>query len=120
LVAQELLMRERRKTVSEQVYLGRIIAVGMHLPETLFQLWTSLFSMEVYQENYSPGTVEAKQFALKTLTDATTANGQGRVAMFEKIHKMTVSDEDMRPITPAEREIYKRKLRRRFLKKQTF
>jgi len=112
-------MRERRKTVSENVYLGRILASGMKLPEALFQLWTSLFSMEVYQENYSPGTVEAKQFALKTLANSTQQSTKGRVAMFQRIQQLTASESDLRPVTVAEREIYKRKLRRRFLKRHT-
>jgi len=108
-------MRERRKNISEHVYLGRIIAAGMQLPEPLFQLWTSLFAMEVHQENYSPGSVKAKEFALDALKENVEQQTEGRVRMFEKLNRLNMSEADMQPITHAEREIFRRKLRRRHL-----
>lgn len=117
LVVQEMLVRERRKTVSGQVYLGRIIAAGMKLPEPLFQLWTSLYGMEVHQENYTPGTVEAKEYALRTLKEGKDKQIHGRVRMFDKLNRLNMSEDDMRPITAEERERFKRRLRQRHLRK---
>jgi len=118
MVAQEMLVRERRKNVSEQVYLGRIIAAGMQLPEPMFQLWTSLFALEVHQESYTPGTVKEKKLALRTLTKHVEQNTKGRIKMFEKLNRLNMTETDMQPITPAEREIFLRKLRARHLKKR--
>lgn len=115
LLAQEMLLRERRKTVSQQSYLGRIIAAGMQLPEATFRLWTSLFEMEIFQENYSPSTVEAKSAALQTLLSSIDQQQHGRVRMFDKLNKLNMSEEDLRPSTAEERERFKRKLRRRHL-----
>lgn len=118
LVAQEMLIRERRKNVSEHVYLGRIIAAGMQLPESLFQMWTSLFAMEVHHENYSPGTVKEKEFALNTLREHVEQHTKGRVDMFKKLNRLNISEDEMRPVTPAEREIFRRRLRRRHLRER--
>lgn len=114
-VAQALLTRERHKKVSEHAYLGRIIAAGMKLPNSSFQLWTSLLAMEIYQENYSAATLEAKKVALKTLSTAPDTKKATQKRMFDRLNELSMTENELRPITPAERERFKRKLRRRFL-----
>ena len=117
-ITQEMLLRERRRNVSEQVYLGRIIAAGMQMPESLFQLWTSLFAMEVHQENYLPDVAKDKVLALQTLRQNSEQKTKGRIRMFEKLNRLNMSEADMLPITPQERELFLRKLRRRHIKKR--
>lgn len=112
----EVLTREKRRHISENVYLGRILAAGMQLPEQVFQLWTALLTMEVSQENYFPGTSEAKKVALRALTEGVKEHSDKRVHMFKKLHKLTVGEDDLRPASPEEKEAFRRKLRRRHLK----
>jgi hypothetical protein len=94
------------------------MASGMLLPERMFKLWTSLFSLEIYQENYTAETIQAKQDALQILEERTKTQTKSRVRMFRKLQRLEVTDEGLRPITPKEIELYKRKLRRRHLKKE--
>lgn len=103
--------------MSEQIYLGRIIAASMNLPDNVFRLWTTLFSMEVSQENYSPVILEEKQKALEAMQVEDKEEHKNRVRAFSKLSKLTVDDDDLRPAAPSEIEAFRRKLRKRFVRK---
>jgi hypothetical protein len=112
-VACEMLLRERRRQVQSQTYLGRIMAASVNLPEKLFSLWTTLYSMEVFQSNYSPEVVEDKEEALKAFRDTAHVTVVERTNYLQKLETLTARDEDLRPATPEEIEEAKRRLRRR-------
>lgn len=115
-IACEMLIRERRRSITENVYLARITSAGLNIPDKLFQLWTTILSMEVFQESYQPEVVKEKQYALKLIQENVTQRSEGQVRMFQKLHKLTARDNDMRPATPEELESFKRKLRQRHLR----
>lgn len=114
-IACEMLIRERRRSITENVYLARILSAGLNLNEKLFQLWTSILSMEVFQESYQPEVVQEKAYALKLIQDSTTNRTTTQVRMFQKLNKLTARDEDLRPATPEELEAFKRRLRKQRL-----
>lgn len=114
-IACEMLIRERRRSITESVYSARILSAGLNINEKLFQLWTSILSMEVFQESYQPEVVQEKEHALKLIQDGTTARTTTQVRMFQKLNKLTARDVDMRPATPEELEAFKRRLRKRRL-----
>ena len=115
-IACEMMLRERRRSVTEDVYLARIISAGLNIPDKLFQLWTTILTMEVFQESYQPEVVKEKQYALKLIQENVTQRSEGQVRMFQKLHKLTAREDDLRPATPEEVELVKRKLRKRHLK----
>ncbi len=115
-IACEMLIRDRRRTVTEHVYLARITAAGLNLPQEIFQLATSLLSMEVFQESYQPEVVKEKEYALKLIQDNVTQRHEGQVRMFNKLHKLTARESDLRPATADELEAFKRKIRQRYVK----
>ena len=84
----EMLIRERRRAISESVYLARIISSGLNLNEKVFDLWTRLLSMEVFQESYQPEVVQEKQYALKLIQENVTNRGTTQVRMFQKLNKL--------------------------------
>ncbi len=110
-----MLNREQKRVVHGQVYLGRLLSLTMAIPPKLFDLWTTLYTMEVTHENYSPEAVKDKERALKEIADREAQTTHQRTSVFSKLDALTVSDADMRPVTPEEREALKRKLRRRHL-----
>lgn len=114
-IACEMLIRERRRSITESVYLARILSAGLNLNEKLFQLWTSILSMEVFQESYQPEVVQEKAHALKLMQDGTTNRTTTQVRMFQKLNRLTARDEDLRPATPEELEAFKRRLRKQRL-----
>jgi hypothetical protein len=111
-----MLIRERRRQVQGQVYLGRIMAASLNLPEKLFSLWTTLYSMEVFQSNYSPEVVQDKEDALKAIDQALNKDVVERTSLLTKLEKLTATDEDLRPASEQELEEAKRRLRRRFVR----
>jgi hypothetical protein len=110
-----MVLRERRRSVVEQVYLARILSSSLRIPEKLLQLWTTMLSMEVFQESYSPEVVKEKEHALKLIQENVTQRNDAQVRMFKKLHKLTANEHDLRPATPKEIEEFRRKLRRRHL-----
>lgn len=115
-IACEILIRERRRSVTEHVYLARILSSGINLPEKLFQLWTTMLTMEVFQESYQPEVVKEKEQALKLIQENVTQKHGHQVRMFKKLHSITTSDDDMRVATPAELEEFRRRMRRSHLR----
>jgi tRNA A-37 threonylcarbamoyl transferase component Bud32 len=114
-IACEILLRERRRSVTESVYLARILSAGINLPEKLFQMWTSLLTMEVFQESYQPEVVKEKVQALKLIRENVTQTQEHQVRMFRKLHSITTSQDDLRPASPEQIEEFRRKLRRSHL-----
>jgi hypothetical protein len=115
-IASEVLIRERRRGVVESVYLAKVISAGLRIPEKLFQLWTHMLSMEVFQESYQPEVVKEKEHALKLIQENVTQKTAANVRMFKKLQSLTVKDADLRKPTPEQVEEFQRKLRRRYLK----
>jgi len=111
-IACEMLLRTRRRAVTENVYLARILSAGLNLNEKLFQLWTTILTMEVFQESYQPEVVQEKEYALKLIQENVTQRGEGQVRVFKKLHKLTVLEDDLKPATPAEYEAFQRRLRK--------
>lgn len=111
-IACEMLLRARRRAVTENVYLARILSAGLNLNEKLFQLWTTILTMEVFQESYQPEVVKEKEYALKLIQDNVTQRGEGQVRVFKQLHKLTVLEDDLKPATPAEYEAFQRRLRK--------
>ena len=110
-IALEMLRRERRRALMEQTYIGRIIASSMNLPEKLYQLWTSLLSLEIHQDNYAPTVVKDKELALQILSDTRKQQAQGQQQQMSRLSKLTADDRDMRPATMEDIERVKRRLR---------
>jgi hypothetical protein len=118
-IACEMLAREQRRAVHGNVYLGRLLSLNMSIPPKLFDLWTTLYMMEVTHESYSPAAVKDKEQALKEIADREGQTQQQRVSLFSKLDALTATDEGMRPASPEEMEAVKRKLRRRHLQVRT-
>jgi len=115
----EMLLRVRTRKVSENVYLGRLLAANMNLNENMFQLWTELYSLEVFHNTYNPATVSSKAKALEVLKKRLIGDTENNSQMFRKLQRLTVKESDMRPTTAKEREAAKQRLRRLALKKAT-
>ena len=91
------------------------MAAGLQLPEKLFSLWTTLYSMEVSHANYSPEVVKDKEMAIKSISKTDTQDAARRASIMKRLEKLTVTDENNRPVTKEEREEAERRLRRRHL-----
>lgn len=115
-IACEMLARERRRELQGQIYLGRILAASLNLPEKVFSLWTKLYSMEVFQTNYSPDVVEDKVNALTHMEERETKSIIERNDIMKKLDKLTSRPENERPLTEQEVEELKRKLRKRHVR----
>lgn len=118
-LACETLARARNRKLCENVYLGRLLAATVNLDENIFQLWTELYSLEIFQNAYTPATVSSKASALKTLNKRLQGDSADQKRMFQKLRQLTVRETDMRPLTARELEAARRKLRRRALVKAT-
>lgn len=116
-IACEMVLRQRRRSVVENVYLGRILSATIQLPEKLFQMWTTMLSMEVFQESYQPEVVKEKETALKLIQENVTQRSETQKRMFRKLQKLTATEDSMRPATEAEVEEFRRKIRRQYLNK---
>ncbi len=119
LIAVEMVLRERRRALTEHSYIGRILASSLNLPEKLFQLWTSLLSLEVFQENYTPDAVNSKKATLDRISKVKEERATGNQRMFNRLHKLTAEDADLTPATPEDIERLKRKLRKKRLEMST-
>ena len=95
------------------------MAASLNLPEKLFSLWTTLYSMEVFQSNYSPQAVEEKEEALKTLTHNVERQVRERETVMQKLEKLTAREDDLVPATPEQIEEAKRRLRKRYVRTTT-
>lgn len=115
-IACEVAIRERRRAITEHVYLARVISSGLNISDRLFQMWTHMLSMEVFQESYQPEVVKEKEYALKLIQENVTQKTEHNTRMFRKLQSLTARDTDLRKPTPEEIEEFQRKLRRRFLK----
>jgi len=115
-IACEVMIRERRRAITEHVYLARVISSGLNISDRLFQMWTHMLSMEVFQESYQPEVVKEKEYALKLIQENVTQKTEHNTRMFRKLQSLTARDPDLRKPTPEEVEEFQRKLRRRFLK----
>ena len=115
-VVSEMLIRERRRQVHGQIYLGRILAASLQLPEKLFSLWTTLYSMEVSHANYTPEVIKDKELALKSLDTTHRKEMAERNKLINRLETLTVTEATDRPATDAEREEAKRRLRHRLIK----
>jgi hypothetical protein len=111
-----MLIRERRRQVHNQIYLARILSAGFQLPEKLFSLWTTLYSMEVSHANYTPGVVKDKELALQSMDTSKRKEIAERNNMMGRLEKLAVTESTGRTVTEAEREEAKRRLRRKHLK----
>jgi hypothetical protein len=110
-----MLIRERRREVQSQIYLARIQAAGLQIPEKIFRLWTTLYAMEVTHENYAPEAVQDKERALKALETRDVEERVARERSFQRLEALTADDADLRPLSAAEVEEFRRKLRRRHI-----
>jgi len=115
-IACEMIIRDRRRQVQGQMYLGRIMAASLNLPEKLFSTWTTLYSMEVFQSNYSPEVVRDKEEALKVISDIVDKKEEEHTSMLNKLDKLTVREDDLRPATAEDIERAKRRLRQRYVR----
>lgn len=114
-IAGEMLAREQRRAVHGHVYLGRLLSASMAIPPKLFDMWTTLYTMEVTHESYSPAAIRDKERVLKEISVSKEQDEQHRQTVFSKLDSLTVDDADMRPVTAAEMEAVRRKMRRRHL-----
>lgn len=109
-VAQEMILRERRRYVTTQIYQARLIAGSYSLPQPLFDAWTMLFIDEVSHDNYQPKVVKQKRRILDGF-DKKKKTEQARV---DRVETYTVkTSRDLTPYTAAELEVVRSKLRRR-------
>lgn len=113
-----MLYRERKSTVTGFSYLGRLLSTALNLPEPMFRLWTTLLNLEITQENYSPETVSEKKKAIEILDQNKSDESNNRVQVFNKLRKLTVDEDDLRPATVEEIELLKRKLRKKHVRKR--
>jgi hypothetical protein len=112
----EMLLRERKRQVASANYLGRILASGFMIPEKLHTLWTTLFSMEVFQESYAPHSVQDKKQAVELMKKVEKEKEQGTTRAFRKLNALTVEEGALQPATPQELEEVRRRLRARRLR----
>lgn len=110
LVLQEMLLRERRREISTQIYQAQLLAAGLRMPAAVFNLWTSIYIDEVSHDNYTPRTVQKKRSLLQAFARQKRVNPD----MLKRTETYTVrSAKDLKPYTPAELDVIKAKLRRR-------
>ena len=114
-IITELLWRRRKREISGQTYLARIIAAGFNIPEGLIKFWTDLYTMEVMQESYMPKVITAKSEALLAIEKETVGKVEEQNRLLDKVNKLSLNKEDMRPLTAQELEEYKRRIRKRYV-----
>lgn len=119
LIATEMLLRERNQKIASQLYLARMLQASLGIPEQVFKVWTELFALEVSQQSYSPEMIALQRKALKKFDRQTQQEKRDRRRMFSRLAKLEVEQERSRPASKAEREEFKRKLRRKRLQKGT-
>jgi len=118
-VAREMIAREHRKVVRGQVYLGRLLTAGSAIPPKLFDLWTTLYTMEVTHETYTRAASRDKEKLLKDISARDHNEVESRTSMFSKLDALTATDDQMRPASAEDMEEVKRRFRRRHLQVRT-
>ena len=112
-----MLLRERRREVNKHVYLARVFAAGLNIPEKLMQVWSEMLSLEVFHDNYNPTVVDAKTRALRELETQTRGRIEQNQSLMKKLSDLEVrQDSEMRGATQEELEEFKRRIRQRHLK----
>jgi hypothetical protein len=91
----------------------------MGLPDAHYRLLTELLAFEVFHENYSPATLQTKKRVLHSIKAEEVVKVRDRERMFKALQKLNVSDKDLRPATPEELEMAKRRLRKARLRRAT-
>lgn len=112
-VAQEMLLRERRRAVATEVYQAQLVAAGLRINEGLFEMWTLLYIDEISQENYQPGVNKEKRRMLDVFSN------QRRVEkkLIERTDSYSIHNtRDMQPYSKAELEVIRDKMRRKVLR----
>lgn len=117
LIATEMIRRERTAFVAQQEYLARMFQVGLNIPEKIFKVWTDLFSMEVFQDSYSPAMIRMQRQALEAFDRKKQQEARDRRRMFNRLATLEVKSDSLRTATPKEREELKNKLRRARMQK---
>lgn len=112
-VAQEMLLRSRRKDVATQVYQAQLVAAGLRINEGLFEMWTMLYIDEISQENYQPGVNKEK----RRMLDAFSTQRRVEKKLIERTDSYSIqSTKDMQPYSKAELETIKAALRKKVLR----
>lgn len=109
-VVQEMLYREQRKEIHQNVFLGQLLAAGLNIPQGLFQAWSDMYADEVTQDNYNPKVLAFKRSLQKLLNQEDTRELDlvRRVQSFE-----ITSHEQLLPASKADIERAKEILRKR-------
>jgi hypothetical protein len=115
-VVQEMLLRERRRSVVTSVYHARLIAAGLGVRSDLFDLWTMLYVDEVTHENYQPDVVKQKRGMLDAFTTRRRVDQQ----LVQRAESYTVkSSKDLLPYSKEQIEAIKTKMRKKALEDAT-
>lgn len=111
-IAQEMLLRERRRDIATSIYQAQLVAAGLRIPGPLFDAWTMLYIDEITHDNYQPRVVKEKRRMLDAF-DKKKVQERSHVA---RVEDYTVNTrEDLRPYTPGELDKLRSKLRKRTL-----
>ena len=115
-VAQEMLLRERRREISTQIYHGQLLAAGLRISQGLFDVWTSLYIDEMSHDNYRPSVTADKRKLLQALLDRRLVSKDhlARLAQYD-----ITSTKDMRPYSLEELERIREKMRKKAVKDAT-
>jgi hypothetical protein len=93
------------------------MSAAMVLPESQYRFLTQLLSLEIFQENYTPGVTDFKHNLINQLHSQRVGAHSDRDRMLKATQKLEFTEAGMRPATPAELEEYKRRLRKIQLKR---
>lgn len=115
----EMLFRMRRRRMAEVTFIGRILAASTLLPENQYQFLADMLAMEVFQENYTPKTVQFKKNLIQAIDKRKKDQTDETKRSVEAAKRLDIKEEDFRPLTPAELESYRRKFRKIKLKQAT-
>lgn len=82
------------------------------LPEGQYRFLAEMLAMEIFQENYTPSTIDFKHNVIKEIHKQRSSASNEQKKMIEAAKRLEIKEEDLRPLTPAEQEEFKRKLRK--------
>jgi len=117
LIASEMVQRERRREIASQQYVARLLQAGLGISDKIFSVWTDLYSLEVFQDNYSPTTMALQKAVLEDLDKKKKKDIGTRDRMLGKVAKLEVKTDSIRSASKEEREAFREKLRRKRLQR---
>lgn len=113
-----MLQRERSREIASQAYIARLLQAGFGISDKIFNLWSEMYAMEVYQHNYDLRTIRANKAALMKFDRKLQKEKSDRQRFVDQLTKLSSEPGKQRPPTQAEREEFKQKLRRARLERK--